>query len=287
MADPRQDREKRELPITPEWQAAIEDLGLEWSTQFVRRTDIETCQIISDPVAQAHEIRLHPNALRNPELFRVDVYHELCHGSISERVDPAFSTMYFPREYGESQGDAAEQAQRRMQMAYWSWAHVDIWINELRHEHWPELTKEDQASYISSVARAAKAGMVDVLRRPDQIVALSMNMAEKQRYAKRSATSARSSQRGGKGKKKNGGRRRVQKGLSMQEREIVNAIGREYLPTIKELRDLFTGLPRLEYDRDTDLAVLEQSVQDVAGILQLPISPSLEQFEDRMIWRLE
>lgn len=257
MPDPR---ERREIQPIPEWQAAEATLGLQWRRQYIPRPDVDGCRIISDPMQQRHEVWLAGGAATNPEKYRVDIMHELCHAKISEVVDPAFSTMYFKREYGALTGENQQRFNRQAQLANLAWLHVDVWVNDLRHEHWPELSEEDAKTLYQSARNAIKSGNGNMLHDPKMMIAIALNMAENKRHK-----------------------------LSpkkMSEAEIMRAMGPSRVPTINQLAKLYSGLPKLTLDRDTDLAVLDSSVQQAAKILQLPISPHLIEQDERAVWEL-
>ncbi len=72
----------------------------------------------------------------------------------------------------------------------------------------------------------------------------------------------------------------------MSEIEIMRAMGPSRIPTINQLAKLYAGLPKLTFDRDTDLAVLDTSVHQAAQILQLPVTPHLVEEDGRAVWEL-
>lgn len=257
MPDPH---ERREIQPIPEWQAAEATLGLEWRRQYIPRPDVAGCRIISDPVDQRHEVWLAGGAARDPETYRVDIMHELCHAKISEAVDPAFSTMYFKREYGALTGEDQQRFNHQARLANLAWLHTDVWVNDLRHQHWPELTEEDVKTLYKSIRDLIKYGDTTKLHNPETMIGIALSMAETRRHKLTPK--------------------------KMSEQEITRAMGPSRMPTINQLAKLYANLPRLTFNRDVDLANLGTSVQQVARILQLPITPHIIEEEGRAVWEL-
>jgi len=247
--------------IPDEWKKAELKLQLEWSLCYQQRKDIETCKIISDPEEENHIILIRPEVFNNLDLYRIDVFHELCHAKLSEVVSPAFSTLYFKKECGKLDGEAKKEFQRMAQMLYLAWAHVDIWVNDLRHENWPELTRQDIESFRKNVEKLSVGNFPEILGNLQTIIGIAINKAETNRHFSHS-------------KKK-------PKPLNM------NFLDRKTMDLINKLAKYYETLPKLKMEESEDIAMLENSVQKVVNIFGFPIKPTLTREDSRSVWSFE
>ncbi len=231
-------------------------LGLRWLVAYVVKPQETTCRINCQIALRRHEVWLHVGVLQDRKKFLPDVVHELCHAWLGENVDPAFATVFFSKRYGKLTGDAYAEFEQKARMLYWAHAHVDIWVNELRHRHFPELTEADAATFSGSVKALAKLGRWDDLRTRESVVSLAMYLAEAKRYPFESVNMA----------------------------SILHGMGTEWKRLTLALTAFYEILPRLAYERVQDLKSFEQSVQEAAKIWEFPIEPSLVEEEGIAVW---
>jgi hypothetical protein len=246
-----------------EWQKAAEQLGLHWQVSMSVKKDIDTCRIVSDPKGKRHEIWLSSQVFDNPELYKADVIHELCHAKISESVDPAFSTIHFSKDCSSLKGKEWDDFKAKASWLYLAWAHVDVWIDDLRHEHWPELTRKDLASAMQGSKVAWQQGQKELLSSPKGAVRTALMIASMDRNL------------GGKNKDK------------PRPQSLLQAYDQKSRMLIMELANMYKKLPRLGDDRLQNLAVLEDSVQQAVGIMKLPIKPSMVEEEGQAVWKFD
>ena len=259
------DRRDFTAGIPQEWSEAIKQLDLVWSASFEEK-DVDTCKIISSPTQREHQVWIHPDVLKNRELYKVDVFHELCHAKLSEAVSPAFSTIHFKKEeYGGDFSKLSEEQKRsfsdRAEMLRLAWCHVDIWVNDLRHKEWPELTRQDAETFQKGVTSLASRKRLDILQQPESMLGIAMNKAETARHLRR-------------GKKK-------------VKPMNISFFDKRTIALINKLTEYYKKLPPLTMDKDRDLSILEISVQDVAKILGLPINPKLVKEDGMDVWSFE
>lgn len=250
-------------PIQKDLKEAGKKLGIEWELVFEVNETVDTCRIISDEKARQHTILLTPEVLQAPEFYKVDTYHELSHAKLSEEFDPAFSTLYFARDdsQGEDYFESPEFGQKTTYL-YRAWAHVDIWVNEVRHEHWPDLTMKDIESFFDSAQNVAKSGHRDKLAEFETTLGAALNFAEMERTLSKV-----------KRKKLEGAKSAFLKLFDSKSRARI--IG---------LANIIKRFPELTENREENLKILETSVQDVAKYLKLPIKPRMVEQEGQVRW---
>jgi hypothetical protein len=231
---------------------------LNWLVSYSLKPDEATCRITCLPNEQRHEVWLSASAVQNPDLFLPDIVHELCHAKLAETVDVAFSTLFFRKRYGRLQGQAQLQFARKAQYLYWAWAQVDIWVNDLRHSHWSELSHVDQESFIGSLAQLIREGQAQYLNTNKAVFGLALQVAEAERHHL----------------------------AVFDPAAIVDHMNQESRKTYAKLVSFYRSLPPLSFDRTHDLATLEHSVQKVAKHLRFPVSPKLVDEEGRKVWEV-
>lgn len=244
---------------TQEWNRAAEKLGIQWPITYSIRQDIDTCQVVSHPDERRHDISLVPEVLTKSELFEVDVMHEICHAKISEAVDPAFSTIRFSRAAQEEwDGAREEEFSRNARQLYLAWAHEDVWINDLRHEHWPLLTKKDITSSHAGLRTMVTQGDAQTLQQPRTYMAFALNIAEANRRLP---------------KKDRPDPLPILRAYDMPSRSLINTLAAH-----------IAKLPKLPQDRQAAGRLLEGSVQEVTRILKLSIKPRLIEEDGALVW---
>lgn len=235
----------------------VATLTLQWPVSYWHVPAANTCQIVCLPDEQRHEVWLLSSAAKNPNEWLPELVHELCHAALAERLDPTFATAYFGRgdEYGNLAGEALVKFTRQVQTFYLAWAHIDVWVDELRHHHWPELSQVEAERFAEAVSFVAAADQQTMLHQPLQRVALAVHLAEERRF-----------------------------GLPASGLE---RLANQSHWSIEALAKLYQRLPVLPIDRQEALAVLEQSVLQVVDLLKLGIKPELIDAGDRAAWQFK
>lgn len=233
-------------------------LGLRWPVSYYLMPEAHTCQVVCDGKKRMCEIWINGTTYRNPDLMFADVIHELCHCSLAERIDPTFSTVFFYNKWNEISRKEEAQFGQLARMLYYAWSHVDIWVNDLRFTHWSELTKEDHNTFAQGMAAVVQAQEWRVLQSPETVLGLAQYQAERNRHHVNTPDL-----------------------FAFLE---ANGVGVD--DQIRKLAIYFESLPRLKFNPRKDLKALERSVQDVAKMLNFPISPRLV-WEERWVWSLD
>lgn len=242
-----------------QWNKEAKKLGIVWPISYKLKNDVETCMVVSDESTKTHEIWVHPGVLRQPDVFDVDIMHELSHAKVSETVDPTFSTINFS-EHSLKGWDGEQAAEFRKQAGElrMAWLHVDIWINDVRDAQWPELTKKDILNFLESFRKLASNGAKELIQRLDTKVSVAMNISDAKRHLS---------------KNKQPDEQIYLRQYAAQDRQI-----------IVQLTNHFNSLPKLRENKKENLKILEDSVQKVAQILGLSIKPFLLEENGRMVW---
>lgn len=242
-----------------QWKKEAEKIGLTWPVTFLVKNDIETCMVVSNEKTQTHEIWVHPGVLQQPDVFDVDVMHELSHAKVSETVDPTFSTINFSKHSLEGwDGEQAAEFRKQASELRMAWLHVDIWINDARDAVWPELTKKDILNFLESFRKLASSGAKDFIQRIDTKISVAMNISDAKRHLS---------------KNKQPDEQVYLRQYTAQDRQL-----------IVQLTNHFNTLPKLGEDKKENLKILEGSVQKVAQILGFSIKPVLLEENGRMVW---
>ena len=187
-----------------------------------------------------------------------DVIHELCHCSLAEKVDPAFSTVFFTDRWNKVSHSDTNRFGQLAQMLYYAWSHVDIWVNDLRFTHWPELTTEEHKTFAQGLMIVIQRQEC-VLQSPETLLGLAQHQAEINRHNLTDSPDLFA---------------------------VLLASGIKVDDQINKLAQYFESLPRLKFKPKKDLKALERSVQEVAKRLNFPINPRLV-WEGRWVWSLD
>ena len=134
-------------------------------------------------------------------------------------------------------------------------AWVDIWINELRNNLWPELTAEENDKTMASLSNLAQTGNLQSHWNDKYTLMVAMILAEQTRS----------------------------KGKLYPIAPIKNALGNEWRK-VKKLQDLFEKLSRFtngktdftEQAKINGLMELERVAREVALIFNYPIRPTIK-----------
>lgn len=232
-------------------------LHIKWKINVTDEEGRLGAAIHSNPFEKTHEILLSKNIRQNIEDNLPDITHELCHARFSEELDPIYSTIRFPKHYGELAQDSREYkdfvAKARMIETTQAW--VDIWINELRNNLWPELTAEENDKTMASLSKLQQTGNLLSYWNDKYTLMVAMILAEQTRN----------------------------KGKLYPIAPIKNALGNEWRK-IKKLQDLFEKLPHFtngktnftEQAKTKGLVEFERVVREVAIIFNYPIRPTIK-----------
>jgi len=234
-------------------------LDLCWPISYWLAPEEQTCRVVCNQKSQVHEVWLSELAFQSPDLLTPDIVHELCHCAIAEQVDPVFSTIWFSEKWNQISRMEPERFGKLAQMLYLAWCHVDIWVNDLRHKHWPELMAQEYSAFAQGVVILLQRQELEVLSRPETLLSLAQHQAERERH-----------------------------GLTESPDlfAVLSAHGVEVEERIKGLADFFKSLPRLCFKSRKDLKILENSVVEVARRLEFPINPKLIWEKDKWVWAL-
>lgn len=242
----------------PGLEAYAKTLGLTWLVEYWL-TEVNTVKLSSHPTQQRHEVWLPSSVFGNEALWLPDIVQSLCKAALAERIDPAFSTLFFAKSYGELKGSKKKRFERQAQQVFWAWSHVDIWANDLRHEHWPELSKTDHESFALSVGQLAQHGQWQFLRTNEGVFSIAQQMAEIER-------------------------RQLEPLVDFWS--VLQDLGWEWREKHRSLYEYYRQLPRLSDNQTNNLGLLVQTVQEVSQILHFPIKPKLVEEEGRLVWLL-
>lgn len=237
----------------PQLQPFVERLELKWHISYFSVPNSLVYRIGSDSQKQKHEVWFPAEG----EFFLPDAVHELCHGKLAEALGDNFSILRFCKKY-----DGLEEQkwwQEKATMLFYAFLNLDIWTNDLRHQYWPVLTKEEHQSFCDSVFRLEAMGWWQVLSSMEIILAIAQHMAEKKRHDLE---------------------------YSDNFSPVLEKLGLETVFLVNKASKFYGSLPRLSFEREKALKMLEESVLEAVRIMRFPISPRLVEEDDRMVWDL-
>jgi len=234
-------------------------LGLRWPISYYLMLEAKTCQVVCDGREKKCEIWINGTTYRKPDLMFAYVIHELCHCSLAEQVDPAFPTVFFSEKWNEIARKDPAKFDQLARMIYYAWSHVDIWVNDLRFAHWPELTSDEHNTFAQGLMLIVQHQEWEVLQSPESLLGLAQHQAERNRHNLVDSPDLFA---------------------------VLEASGVGVDDQIKKLAQYFESLPRLKFKPKKDLKALERSVQDVAKMLNFPINPRLV-WKERWVWSLD
>lgn len=230
------------------------ELDLSWPVEYWLDDTEESCEIDSDPEKQIHRVILADYVLANDEIRDTVITHELCRAYLAERVDPAFATTRFPRAYAGFQGRFADWLKESRRLLFLASFQTSIWANDVRHQRWPELSQIDYDSFDTTIIELASVGGWELLGSTTSILSIALNCAERERH-----------------------------GLA-ETPSMVDRLGEQQRRFARRALRVYRNLPQLAMDRERDLPVLEKSVQEIAEVLPLRISPRLVEEDGLMRW---
>jgi len=246
----------------PELVPFVEKLGLKWSILYILAPKETTCRVVSNAETQTHKIWVHDEAISHKELFLCDLVHELCHCKLAEAIDPIFSALSFPKRYGRLKGKLAQNFKLASHMLYLAFSLVDIWVDDLRHSLWPELTLKDYESYSKALLFFTKEEFWPEIKRfietPENLLGIALYLADN--------------------------KRRNFSPVNLDP--LFKHLSKENKILIERLVDFYSSLPYLSYRAERDLEILEKSVKKAAKLLGFPISPRLVKEEGQMVWEI-
>lgn len=235
-------------------------LDLSWPVDYRKDMAAKTCRIDSDPSTRRHLVTLPTSALDNVSAWRPSLAHELCHAYLAENVDPIFSAWRFPKRYSEFTGHQLAELNRRAQEMYLSTSFlIDVWVDDLRHRYWPDLTSQELAGTAEDLRYAVRIGCAKGLgEEGSRVMAIALHVVSSERHG----------------------------GQAAQMDEVNRALPAEIGALIREVAQFMQTVPRLSYNRAQDLQLLERYAQESARLLNAPFVPHLAEEEGVVVWEI-
>ena len=229
-------------------------LELKWPIYYWTDETAQPYLLVSDAIGRRHDISFGPGVLRSSRFFQPDIAQVYCKAKLAEAIDPAFVTLRFRQEY-----DIAAQAFReRANLLYQAWAHTDIWADDVRREHWLELTASDHLTFAQSLIGLVQAGATDVIRSFHGIHGIALVIAQEERYEL------------------------PQVDLSI----VLNVMESHTRSLVYDIAEHYKRVPCLLYDREQDIHILECSVIRVCQLLEFDIRPQIIVQSGIYVWDL-
>jgi hypothetical protein len=239
--------------VLREFDPYIEALGLKWQVSYIVDPTAPTCRILSDGKDMRHTVRLTAYAAVAVERYVPDIVHELCHAHLAETVDPAFASVFYSRQ---SISQAMTIFANKAKMVYWSVAHMDIWVDDIRHARWPNFTSKDLNYFGERVNALARNGSWRAISVPEIILGIAVTLAESKRF-----------------------------GIPAPDLSFpIAGLEEKYGNVLAKLRVFYENLPALPKDRAEALRILEESVAAVAQIIRVPFIPRLVREQGLHVW---
>ncbi len=171
-------------------------LKLWWDVEYLEMPSEQcggTCRCSVNMKAAKHTIVIPTDGWENFGFRMASICHEHCHAHITERVGSSlFSQLTFDKKFWELEGDEKEAYRKKMEYVHASWLHIDIWIDTLRHRHWPEITEREEQEFISDLYGILRHAGTDhpYIQSLEGILAVAVHKAEAIRLGYRDQISA-------------------------------------------------------------------------------------------------
>lgn len=243
--------------------AAVRDmertLALSWPTNYGKDPEAQTCRIDSDPVTRRHMITLPSGALDNFSAWRPSAAHELCHAWLAENVDPIFSAWRFPRRCNEFTHQQLTKFKSQLEEMYLATSFLlDVWVDDLRHVHWPELSHQEMRDITQDLMETIRAKRVRTLCEGTHVMAIALHVVSSERHC----------------------------GQAANMDEIYVALPTETVQVLHEVVGFLRSVPPLPYERVSALRMLEQYAQQSAALLQASFVPQIVEDGGIMVWEI-
>ena len=235
-------------------------LGLQWPVKYYLQPNAPTCQILSDANSKEHRVYVNGTTYGNMDIMISDVVHELGHAHLAEHIDPTFATIFFTDKWNKFSRENPEEFFRLMQELRFSWSHVDIWVNDLRHKHWPEFTLMDSTTFIQGLKFMIQTKDISFLEDPGILLGIIQCQAEMMRHGLAELPTPFS---------------------------LLMDSGMDIDSQINVVVEYFETLPALKFRLKKDLRLLEDSVKRMSQELHFSIAPRLVREKGRWVWSLD
>ncbi len=234
-------------------------LRLHWPINYKKDDEAVTCKIASNPLTKRHVITLPSRAAEDFASWRPSAAHELCHAWLAENVDPIFATWKFPRRYSQFVNQELAEFEHRAREMYLAASFLmDVWVNDLRHDHWPELSQQEVTDIATDLQLAVRGGHVRKLCDPNRVMAIVLHVVCSERHGGRPA----------------------------QMKEVYEALPGDIVQVIHEAVNFMRPMPRLPTERHAALRMLEQYVQQLLALLNASFVPRLVEEDGLTVWEI-
>jgi len=249
----------------PQLAPFVAELGIKWDVSFWHVPSSEAwgnfpVRIECIPREKAHEIAVNDGVMRSPAWFIADLVGALCRASLAERVDPCFATSRFGPASRRLDTQDPEKFRVLYNRFFLIHAHADVWVGDVMHSHWPEISRQDSESLVGSAIGLAQDGQWEMIQSPTSLLGLGLNLGEIRRHDLDVADIS----------------------------PALRGLGRAQRAFVFRFADFCRNLPRLSYNREQDLRLLERTVSESARLQGLSLQPRLiEDPEQRQaVWEV-
>lgn len=238
----------------------VQKLGLRWPIRHVHRPGGRA--LVSIISRQGlHEIRHSEstaiNIFETPGTYSPllgSFVHELCHAYLAERIDPIFSGAKFLRRWARATRRERGRFVQKQQLFFsFDGRVVDLWVNDVYNEFWPDLYQTHRHRYGFLLAHGHTV--------PFGSIALYLAEARRHHLPHFDVSHVE--------------HRSIYPGDEMWTEETAASFSRH-----------LESLPQLAFRRDSDLRAYEEADQKAAQLLRFPINPRLIKEDNQMVWEL-
>lgn len=229
-------------------------LNLRRTVTFCLDESSPNCRSFVDFIRKEYRIYIPQQALANVSSIEGDIISEFCRFKLGEEIDPIFSMPIFLTKYNN------KEFEDKMMVLFFAQSHIDIWVRELRNQHWPDLMLREQKIFPKILVIAIQRFGKDFLQNLGVQIATAQYHAEQVRYGFENDINIFS---------------------------VINFLGVSIDERFPRLTEYLVNLPRLSFDKEKDLKILEQTTLDISQILQLSVNPKLVRENNLWVWDLD
>ncbi|OQA03854.1 MAG: hypothetical protein BWY68_00617 [bacterium ADurb.Bin400] len=225
-------------------------LGITWELnyQFAETERGQPFVLVTDGRSRTNTIRVN-RRLRTQPYYQHHLARELCRAKLAELVDPVVASRVVASPV------PLQIDQVKLKQFTYAWQISDLWVLDIMAQHWKLLVAEDLALLDHRFQQAMRGNSWGEVEPLEWLAIIAESMAMSSRYHMQ----------------------------MLQHNALVDGIdaryacppGQRFKDTLDKVAEVFLTHPRMTGDRDTDIRALEGAIQQLVGVMALPINPAV------------
>ena len=209
------------------------EVNLKWEVVYFLEKRVD-CKANSFAEEKKHRIFLPQFIIFDEfDFFLSDILHQLCRCKLAEKIDPFLFQPIFSKDCSKRKKEFLTLITQYL---------TKVWINELCHQHFPEIIFLDHQNFFEIFQELLKEKsqlFSDQLFFLEGILSLSLKIAEEKRYQ-----------------------------LKPSVKPLLKAFLPDQQDLILKISEFLSSLPSLSYEKEKDLKLFEKSAQKLCEIIE-------------------